>query len=175
VADPAVVWVLRASLALLFAAAAFHKLRAPRGFAVTLEAYALLPRALVSAFAWALAGAEVVLAAALLVPGLGAKPAAGGALLLLVYSGAIGANLLRGRTDIDCGCLGPAARQPLSPWLLARNGVLVVGCLALLAPVSSRPLVWADAVSIVGATLGLALCWSAAHHLATPGLLRRSP
>ena len=39
--------------------------------------------------------------------------AAAAALLLALYAGAIGVNLARGRRDIDCGCGGPASRQPI--------------------------------------------------------------
>lgn len=172
--DPAIVWVLRVTLALLFAAAAFHKLRAPREFAATVEAYALVPMIAVRPFAWALATAEVGLAAAFLVPALGMLPSLAGAGLLCLYSGAIAVNLARGRTDIDCGCLGPANRQPLSAWLLVRNAVLVGACLLLASPQGPRPLIWVDALSIAGGAAGVALCWTAMNQLATLPSLRRT-
>jgi len=177
--DPVFGWVLRAALSLLFAAAAFHKLRAPREFAATVEAYALIPRRAVRPFAWALAVAEVGLAAAFQVPALGMLPSVAGAGLLGLYSGAIAVNLARGHTDIDCGCLGPALssaqREPsLSAWLLVRNAALVGACLLLAAPQGVRPLVWVDTLSIAGGAAGIALCWTAAHHLATLPSLRRT-
>jgi hypothetical protein len=166
--DPALQALLRGGLALLFAAAALHKLRAPREFAATLANYRLLPGALVPAAAAALAGAEVALAAAL---GAGAfLPAApfAAAGILALYSLAIAANLARGRRSIECGCLGPAGRQPLSAWLLARNALLVAACLALAAPSAPRTLQWMDAVTVAGGVAVLALLWSAAHGLGAP-------
>jgi hypothetical protein len=175
--DPVLVWVLRVALALLFAAAASHKLRAPREFEATVAAYALLPSAAVRPFARVLALAEVGVAAGLLLPGPGLVPVAAvsaGAALLCVYSVAIAVNLARGRTDIDCGCLGPAGEQPLSAWLLARNAVLVGACLLLAAPRGARELVWVDGLSILAGAAGIALCWIAAHQLAALPALRRA-
>jgi len=172
--DPVLGWVLRVALSLLFAAAAFHKLRAPREFAATLEAYALVPSGALPLLGWALALVEGLLAAAFLVPVLGWVPIAGGALLLSIYSAAIAINLARGRTDIDCGCLGPAGGQPLSAWLLVRNASLVGACLLVAAPQGVRPLLWVDAISIAGGAAGIALCWTAVHLLATLPSLRRT-
>jgi hypothetical protein len=164
--DPALEGVLRGGLALLFAAAALHKLRAPREFAAALAGYRLLPAALVPAAASALAGAEVVLAGSLLARAFEPAAPLAAAGLLALYSCAIAANLARGRTEIDCGCLGPAGRQPLSAWLLVRNALLVAACLALVAPPAARALVWVDAVSVAGGVAVLALLWNAAHRLA---------
>lgn len=164
--DPLFAVVLRGALALLFGAAALHKLRAPRVFTATLEDYALLPAALVSAAAAGLAALEAGLALALLVPGAERVAALGGAGLLVLYSGAIAINLWRGRRAIDCGCLGPAGRQPLSGGLLWRNALLAGACLALAAPVAERPLVWLDALAAAAGVAALALLFSAAQRLA---------
>jgi methylamine utilization protein MauE len=166
--DPALQGVLRGGLVLLFASAAFHKLRAPREFAATLADYRLLPGALAPAAAAALAGAEVVLAAALAAQRFEPEAPLAAAGLLALYSLAIAANLARGRREIDCGCLGPAGRQPLSGWLLARNGLLVAACLALAAPRAARSLHSVDGVTVAGGVAVLALLWSAAHRLGAP-------
>ena len=166
--DPALQGVLRGGLVLLFAAAALHKLRAPREFVATLADYRLLPGALVPAAAAALAGAEVALAAALGVRRFEPAAPLAAAGLLALYSFAIAANLARGRREIDCGCLGPAGRQPLSGGLLARNALLVAACLALAAPAAPRTLLWMDAVTVAGGVAVLALLWSAAHRLGAP-------
>jgi hypothetical protein len=74
-------------------------------------------------------------------------------------------NLARGRRDIECGCAGPAARQPLSEWLLARNALLVAAALVGLGGAASRPLVWVDALTISGGIAMLAATWLAVHRL----------
>jgi hypothetical protein len=178
--DPAVAAALRAGLALLFAAAALHKARDPRAFRDALAAYRVLPPAAAGAAAAAVVAAELA-AAALLVaalPGAGDGAwlrRAGGLLaaaLLAVYGAAIAANLARGRRDLDCGCLGPAGRQPLSGWLVARNAALAAAALALLLPVSTRALLWPDALTVAGATLLAALVWTAAHQALANALAR---
>jgi hypothetical protein len=178
--DPAFALALRAALALLFGAAALHKLRDPAAFRAALEAYAVLPAATVGAGAALVVAAEVA-AAALLV---GVAPAQGGpaaagpvlaAALLAVYGAAIAWNLARGRRELDCGCLGPAGRQPLSGWLVARNGALAAAALACLLPVSERALLWPDAVSIAGAALFAALAWIGAHQALANRLRRAAP
>ena len=179
--DPVLHRVLRVSLAGLFAVAASHKLRAPVPFAATLAGYALLPAWALKPVAVVLPALEVALVLALLapVPGAAAVAAAGGAALLAVYSAAIGINLARGRTDIDCGCLGPAAADgsvgsPLSAGLLARNAALALACCAVALPAPPRAFVWVDALTIAAGASGVALCWIAAHHLARLPLSRRA-
>ena len=161
--DPVLDFVLRATLALLFATAAWHKLRAPRAFAATLAEYRLLPAPLAPVAAALVVAAELAIVIALMV----ARRAglAGAAALLLVYAAAVAINLLRGRRHIDCGCAGPAARRPISGWLVARNVALAAVALAGLAPVASRGLVWVDAFTVVAATTALAACWTAADRL----------
>ena len=99
---------------------------------------------------------------------------AGAAALLALYAAAIAVNLARGRRHLDCGCAGPALRRPISGWLVVRNLVLVAIALADLAPLSTRPLVWVDALTVVAATAALAACWMAADRLlaTAPGLAR---
>jgi uncharacterized membrane protein YphA (DoxX/SURF4 family) len=163
--DPVAHWVLRLALALLFGAASAQKLRDLPGFTVSLRDYRVLPRALSAPAAAALAAAEVGAAAALLLPGLDPAGPATALALLALYAGAIGWNLARGRRHIDCGCLGPGRRQSLSGWLIARNAVLCVGALLLLAPPARRETSWIDALSLLGSVALLALLWNAVHQL----------
>jgi hypothetical protein len=85
--------------------------------------------------------------------------------LLALYSAAIALNLARGRRDIDCGCLGPGHRQPLSEWLVARNAAAAIAAATLLAPVDGRPWSWLDALSVSACAACLALLWAAANRL----------
>jgi len=185
--DPAVAGALRGGLALLFAAAALHKLRDPAGFRVALAGYAVLPPAALGAGAALVVAAETAAGLALVAPlvaplaGPRAAPlvaplagAAGegwrragpllAAALLLAYGAAIAASLARGRRDLDCGCLGPAGRVlPLSGALVARNAALAAGALACALPVAPRAATWLDAASALGAVAMGVLAWIAAH------------
>jgi len=163
--DPAIEAALRGALALLFAVAARHKARDLDGFRATLAEYRLLPEGAASVAARLVIVAEVAASVALLVPVLRAPGPFLAAGLLAVYTGAIAINLARGRRDIDCGCAGPALRQPLSGWLLGRNGILLAAALACLVPLRPRPLVWVDALTVTGAVAALAAFYGALDRL----------
>jgi hypothetical protein len=172
--DPALGAALRGALALLFAVAALHKLRDPLAFRAAFLDYRVLAAPLARALAPLVPAAETAAALALLAPAfagralLGAEGlrAAGPLLaagLLGLYGAAIALNLARGRRHVDCGCLGPALRQPLSGWLVARNALLAGAALACLLPAAPRALVWLDALTVGAAVALLALLWSGAH------------
>lgn len=160
--DPVLHLLLRGALALLLATAAVAKLRQPRDFHGILLAYRLLPPRLVPGVARLLPWAEAVLAAGLLAGLIGAW--LGAALLLLGYAAAMTINLGRGRREIDCGCGG--APQPLSWWLVGRNGLLAAAAAAGgFAPVLQRPLTVIDAMVTLAALIGVTLLYGAAHQL----------
>ncbi len=148
--DPALHWIVRGGLALLMATAAFHKLSDLGTFIASVRDYRIAPGVLAPFAAGGLVFAEIGIAIGLLLPGLAESAAFACAALLLLYSSAIGVNLARGRRHIDCGCLGPRARQPISGWLLIRNAGLVFACALAALPVSGRALHWVDGVSIAG-------------------------
>lgn len=148
--DPVFSWIARAALASLFAASAAHKLRDPRAFAESVRDYEVVPSGLAAVGAPLLIALEAATAVALLLPAAAAPAAATGFALLVTYSAAIALNLARGRTHIDCGCLGPAGRQPITPGLLVRNAVLLAVALLAAGPVATRPLEAVDALSIAG-------------------------
>jgi hypothetical protein len=94
--------------------------------------------------------------------------------LLMLYTFAIAANLVRGRHEIDCGCFASSARVPLSGWLLFRNGVLIVAACLLLLPMRERMLLWVDLLTVVVTLIVLSVLWAAGQRLATSGpALRR--
>jgi uncharacterized membrane protein YphA (DoxX/SURF4 family) len=156
---------LRFSFALLLGAAAIHKLRDLARFRATLAEYDVLPRGLVDGAAPILAILEATLAA-LLVAGV-AVPAAASAVtaLMLAYAAAIHTNVLRGRTDLDCGCMGPAARVPVSAALVLRNLALGAAAATLVVTASGRAASWPDVASALAATLALAASWQAGERL----------
>jgi uncharacterized membrane protein YphA (DoxX/SURF4 family) len=162
--DPLVDLVVRAGLATMFASAAWHKLRDPAAFRAVLEAYRIVPRALLAA-APAVAVFEVALAAALLTPPGRAAGAFGSAAVLALYGAAIAFNLAAGRRHIDCGCGAPGTHQPLSEWLLGRNALLALAALATAAPPASRPLLWVDWLALAGMLAVLSAAWVAGHRL----------
>lgn len=163
--DPAITTLARLGLALLLGGSAAHKLRDRLRFQGILADYRLLPQALVPIAACLLVGVELGLAAGLLVAWTAPAAALAAAGVLTVYGLAIGINLARGRRDIDCGCGGPG--QPLHPWLLARNAVLVGVCAVAALPVVPRPLSALDAVTVTLGLAGLALVWLASAELAS--------
>jgi hypothetical protein len=165
--DPAFALVLRGGLALLFAAAAWHKLRDLAAFRAALGEYQLLPEAGIGLASRALVGLELVTAGMLALSTSGGLPAAA---LLAVYTAAIGVNLARGRREIDCGCFGPAARQPLSYGLALRNAGLLLLALAAALPAAPRMLVWLD-----GFTIAAGIALGALLHAALNTLLANAP
>jgi hypothetical protein len=164
--DPALGWAASAALALVFAQAAWHKLRDLDAFSASVAAYELVPAPLAPLAATQLAVAELLLVGTLVLPP--ARPAAalGALALLALYSAAIATNLARGRRDLDCGCTGPALRQPLSGWLLARNAALGVLAVCVAQPLASRALIAADALPVAGGALALFALYLAANQLA---------
>lgn len=153
--DPVFGHTAAACLGAVLLLGAADKLRERAVFRDAVEGYALLPLALVPAFALALALAEA-LAGALLLPA-ATRPlgAALAALLLALVSAAVAVNLARGRAGIDCGCGGASQRLPIGRGLLARNAVLL-GLAAVAAwPVAARATVWLDLAAVGFATLFL--------------------
>ena len=88
-------WILRGGLALLMAAAACHKARAPRAFTASVRDYRVLPTVLAPVATAGVVALEVILVVALLSPGTGLGAATACAALIAVYSLAI-ARLLGG-------------------------------------------------------------------------------
>ena len=166
--DPVVGASLCGSFALLFAVAGAHKLRAPAAFAETLAGYRLLPAGLVGPASLLLPALECLVAAALLVPASRAAAAVAGAALLAGYAAAMAINLLRGRRQLDCGCLGPRGGGVISTALVARN---VLMALVLASMGAARCSVYALGWLDIGTVLG-AVCMAALLYAATSGLIQ---
>ena len=147
--DPLLQLTLAMSLGLLFAASAVHQLLAWAEWPGIVRNYRLLPEALVTAAAIAIPCSEALTAGTLLWAPTRPTGALGAALLLAVFAAAMGVNISRGRTRIDCGCFAPSLRRSLSRWMVVRNLVLAALALSLLFPTGSRAL----SVFEVGASL----------------------
>lgn len=159
--DPIISTSAALALSVIFASAASHKLRHPNWFRRQITEYELVPQFAVPASAMTLPVAELAIAAGLLWSA--TRPVAGvfAALLVSLYALAIAINLARGRKDIDCGCSGPAMRQPLQPALLARNLALVVMAVVALLPMLDRPLNLHDNFVMIAAGSVLVLLYTA--------------
>jgi len=151
--DPLITIVIATSLAILFLLAGRQKLSAPLRFKAQLSAYQLVPDNLLSPVARVLPWLEIVIALSMLFAV--SRPYAGiaAALMLGVYALAMGINLRRGRSAIDCGC--GDTPQSLSSWLVLRNLVLAGGALLLVTPIAARQLGMLD---MLFALLFVAIC-----------------
>lgn len=116
---------LLAGLILLLAAGK-KALQGTEKLVVTVRDYRLIPQSLIFPVARMLPGLEATVGI-LLIGNLG-QPVVGvaAATLYMVFAAAVGANILRGRRHIDCGCFGGSASKPLTWTLVSRNTVLAV-------------------------------------------------
>lgn len=153
--DPVILRTCQAAVSLVFGAAALGKLVNIGRFEIAVASYDLLPTALVTPVARLLGLAELAIAVALLFDPLRQIAAIGGLVLLGVFFVAIGANLVRGNRDIDCGCWAfgqKASGHPsrLSGWHLGRLAVLALLIAPALFDPAQRSVEWLDYVTATG-------------------------
>ena len=160
-----IAWIVRGLIGVVFAIACLHKLRAPREFLETVRGYALVPRPLAAWVAAPLLVCELAVAAGALVPSVQSQSTALAIVLLVIYAASMSFNLARGRRYIDCGCSGPAARQPLSGWLVLRNVALAAAALATFQATGTRTLGPLDAFTVVAGIAVLYALYAAANLL----------
>jgi uncharacterized membrane protein len=151
--DPVIAITCSLILSYVFVVAGMHKWQDLTKFRNTLENYQVLPVFLLSLSVYLVPLLEVITGIALLVPFTSEPAAFSAAMLLFVYMYAIAINLLKGRRTIDCGCGGTEQKQPISEWLLLRNGILVFLAYCIVASVQSRELVWFDWLVVALATV----------------------
>ncbi len=164
--DPTLGLCLRVFLFFVFARSLAGKFREPAAFREAVRNYELLPSGWVGLATRALVAAEATVAIALLLPTTHAIGGIGAMALLLLYSGAIAANLARGRRDIGCGCAGPLARSGLHEWLVVRNAFYFLFAAVAALPVAARELGAIDAFTVLVATGTLAALSLATDSLA---------
>lgn len=158
VIDPVVSTVALATTSIITLTLALPKVTRQSDLRQAVAGFQLLPQVLVAPFALALPIVEVAATLACLVPATRSLGAAALAALFVLFAFALGINVARGRTDIDCGCNGfrqtggPAAHS--IGWAHVAR-VLLLAALAALAgvPQSARAVVWFDYLSVLGATL----------------------
>jgi hypothetical protein len=128
------------ALGAVFVASAIPKLVDPPAFAHMIYNYRLLPGTLVNALALVMPWIELLVGILLVLGAWRREAALVAALLLVVFLGAIGWNLLRGHA-IDCGCFdvrsaGKTPEQLLADmkWVMLRDvGLLLLAGQVLLA------------------------------------------
>lgn len=157
--DPCIGYLLMSAYALLFAWAAYLKLRDLRAFTAVLDHYELVPPVLLPVAARLVPLCEAAIAMLLLLPHNRASAAIMGSGMCLLYAVAIGVNLRRGRRDLDCGCLGALKRRPISGWMFWRNLALAAALLIICSPWSSRALNGIDLLTIGAGAVGIALLY----------------
>jgi len=140
-------------LALVLVSAAIPKFKDADEFVGIIANYRLLPESLVMPFARLLPVVEVICAAGLLIPASRTWVGWGAAALFMMFALALGINLGRGRTHIDCGCVRrPTSRSRIGMFHVLR--ALALAAISLYAALA--PLTVAQ-VSIAAGALGLAL------------------
>lgn len=164
--DPAITLLARASLTLLFLAAALHKLRHAQEFVGMVAAYELTRERSSTAIARLLPALELAVAAGLWITPTRVAASLLGAALFAIYAAAIAINLGRGRRDIDCGCaFSGRGRNPIGSWMLVRNAILIGFVLIASAPIVSRALTPMDALTVIGGLCVLTFLYMAADGL----------
>lgn len=166
-ADPVTRGIVVGALALILFGAAWHKWSDGSAFLSALSAYRLLPAPLLGPAARLIPALETALGIGLLIPVTRDAALVGAASLMGVYGVAIGINLGRGRSYIDCGC-GDRA-HPLSWALVVRNGVIAAAALGVAGASVDRPLGWLDVITLTCGVLGLL-----AAHLTADEVLRQA-
>lgn len=136
---------------LILGLAALSKFRDLRGTEETIANYRIVPMAWTHMASIALPSVEFALSVCLLSGEDRVAPFAA-AVLLLVFSYAIGLNLKRGRAHIDCGCNLGRAGQPLH-WLLVVRNISLAALLCLCA-ISDTPI---SGTTTAGMAFGIAL------------------
>nr|WP_290674575.1 MULTISPECIES: MauE/DoxX family redox-associated membrane protein [unclassified Halomonas] len=142
-------------LALIFAQSAWHKANDYGRFLGLVANYRLVPGFIEEGVSRTLIAAEILLVILLIFPVTAVFASLSAGVLLLVYAGAMGVNLIRGNQLIDCGCGGRA--QPVSWLLVLRNLVLASCALLPLTFDASQP----SKIELTVALLAGAVLWLA--------------
>ena len=164
--DPTLALAGTLLLAVIFGSAGPAKLMARDAFAGVVANYRLLPDPLVTPVALVLPCLEIVVALGLLLPATRPLAALMAAFLLLLFAAAMAVNLLRGHSDIDCGCAIGRLRERIGWPLVARNLLLAVAALLLVVGTpASRALGWLDGVTLMATVAAALLLHAAAGRL----------
>ncbi len=156
--DPVFIYAILAVLVGILWLGAIDKIRNIIIFEAAVAGYKLLPTFLQKPFAYTFVLAELAAGALMLVPEWRAIGSACALAVFLLATLGMAINLLRGRTDIDCGCGGLShSSTGLSWFIVSRN--LVLSALAVLLMTHTSPalreIVWFDWVTFLGFALAM--------------------
>src|ERR1700761_4674009 len=158
--DPVILMVCIASATIIALASAAPKWRDPARFRASLEAFALPP------LSFAFPALETAGAIGLLFADTRTVSALVLIALFTLFGAALAINVLRGHTDIDCGCSGFIAarateRAPKSIgwWHVSRALMLAALAAAALVPSTARALIGFDYLSAGACTLFAVAAW----------------
>jgi hypothetical protein len=157
-ADPVLSHAMGAALSVVFLTGAWQKLKEHEEFVAVLENYRLLPAATLNSMAWLLPLAEALAGVFLLIEATRLPATLLAFALLLLVTAGVAINLLRGYSEIDCGCggfSGGVSGQAISWGLVVRNLVLIAATPWIAADSAVRNLVWMDYLTVACATLAL--------------------
>ncbi|HYK65097.1 MAG TPA: MauE/DoxX family redox-associated membrane protein [Patescibacteria group bacterium] len=163
--DPTAAWTISIALALVFGASAALKLVDFDEFRAAVANYRIVPEALATPLSALIPVAEAAGAVGILIPPAHRAAAAILLILLGVFTAAIVINLMRGRLNVDCGCFGPALRQPLSWWLPARNALLMGLAAIAIMPSEGRAMTPLDVATIFFGAATIVVLYLAANYL----------
>lgn len=157
--DPLLTYIAAALCAVVLLVGGLDKVRNFDLFEGTVLAYRLVPMALSKPFSVLFVAAELGAAVLLLVPQARYYGALLALLIFALATAGVVINLLRGHTDVACGC-GNLKQQSagLSWWLVFRNTILLAITAVLFLPLSrlvNRDLDWFDGFTFFGATLAM--------------------
>ena len=112
---------VRLFLSIVFFVSAIDKVRQFQQFTTTITAYRLLPETWSKSLAFTITGTEISVSVLLFMGWQSQIAAFVSIFMLFIFSIAMGINLIRGRTNLECGCSGAKHAQKISLGLVGRN------------------------------------------------------
>lgn len=128
---PHVPLVLRILLGGTFLLSSLPKLRDREAFVEIVDDYRLTPRPVSRLVGHVLPFVELLTALALLTGIALSWTASIAAVLFALFAVAVAVNLLRGHTQISCGCFGAELDEHLHWWMVGRNALLLAAAVSL--------------------------------------------
>lgn len=165
VVDPVLQHIVASGLAILFFSAGGQKLIHQEEFKAALRAYELTLTNTNTFLVRAVPVAELLAGVLLLFFQTQSVAIVLSSCLLASYALAMGINLWRGRSAIDCGCQLGGGRQPISWSLVWRNLLLILAALTLLLPAIERSLHWLDYVVVTFGVVIACLLYGISNNL----------